>query len=38
MVNLEQLEKEIKKIKQRNKRVEDDKAWELSYTRRALLM
>lgn len=38
MANLEQLKKEIESIKQRNKRVEDDKAWEVSYTRRALLM
>lgn len=38
MTNLEQIEKEVENIKQRNKRVEDDKAWEASYTRRALLM
>ena len=31
------LEKEIAEIKQRNKRVEADKAWETSYSRRALL-
>jgi hypothetical protein len=31
------LENEIKKIKQRNKSVEADKAWETSYTRRLLL-
>ncbi|MDA2922909.1 hypothetical protein MYX07_06630 [Patescibacteria group bacterium AH-259-L07] len=38
MANLEQIEKEVEKIKQRNRRVEADKAWEVSYTRRALLM
>ncbi len=32
------LEKEVNKIKERNKRVEADKAWETSYSRRALLM
>ncbi len=37
MPKLEQLEKEIKKINDRNKNVEIDKAWETSYTRRALL-
>ena len=31
------LQKEIAAIKQRNQRVEDDKAWETSYTRRALI-
>ena len=29
-----ELEKEIEKIKQRNKRVEKDKAWETSMTRK----
>ena len=29
--------KEIEKIKQRNARVEADKAWEISFTRRAIL-
>jgi hypothetical protein len=38
MATLEQLEKEIEKIKARNKRVEKDKAWETSYFRRGLLM
>ena len=28
------LEKEIKEIKERNKRVETDKAWETSWTRK----
>ncbi|MFH1221893.1 MAG: hypothetical protein V1492_02295 [Candidatus Micrarchaeota archaeon] len=38
MATLEQLEKEIAIIKQRNERVEADKSWETSYTRRGLLM
>ena len=32
------LEKEIKEIKERNKRVEKDKAWETSLTRRICIM
>lgn len=32
------LEKEIKNIKERNKRVELDKAWETSWTRRICIM
>ena len=32
------LEKEIEKIKERNKRVELDKAWETSWTRRICIM
>ncbi len=32
------LEKEIKKIQERNKRVELDKAWETSWTRRICIM
>lgn len=32
------LEKEIKKIHERNKRVELDKAWETSWTRRICIM
>ena len=31
------LEKRIKNLEERNKRVEADKAWETSYTRRLLL-
>ncbi len=31
------LEEEIEKIKERNKKVEIDKAWEISFTRRALI-
>ena len=30
----QELEKEIEQIKERNKRVELDKAWETSWTRR----
>ena len=32
------IEKEIKDIKERNKRVEKDKAWETSWTRRICIM
>ena len=32
------LEEEIKKIQERNKRVELDKAWEISWTRRICIM
>ena len=32
------IEKEIKDIKERNKRVEKDKAWETSMTRRICIM
>lgn len=35
---ISKLEKEISKIKKRNKRVEADKSWELSWTRRAVVM
>jgi len=38
MTTIEQLEEEIKKIKERNKRVEIDKMWETSYARRVLLV
>lgn len=38
MASLEQLEKEIEEIKERNRRVESDKAWELSVMRIILLM
>ncbi|MCK4635063.1 MAG: hypothetical protein KAT37_04265 [Candidatus Aenigmarchaeota archaeon] len=37
-MNIKQLEKEIEKIKERNREVEDNKAWETSYTRRILLV
>ena len=33
-MELEKLEQEISKIKERNKRVELDKKWETSWTRR----
>lgn len=32
------IEKEIREIKERNRNVEADKAWETSYARRSLLM
>ena len=37
MATIRQLEKKVEAIENRNKRVETDKAWETSYTRRALL-
>jgi hypothetical protein len=37
-MDLEQLQKDIDIIKNRNQKVESDKAWETSYTRRLLLM
>ncbi len=36
-MKLEDLEKEIRSIKSRNKKVEGDKAWETSFTRRILV-
>jgi len=36
--NIRDLEKKLNTIEERNKKVESDKAWEISYTRRALLM
>lgn len=38
MVSVEDLEKEILLIKNRNKKVEIDKAWETSWTRKLLLI
>lgn len=38
MIPLKEVEKEINKIKQRNKRVEADKAWEISLFRRAVIV
>lgn len=35
---MEELEVEIEKIKERNKRVEKDKAWETSWIRRICIM
>ena len=37
-MNTNELTKEIEKIKERNKRVETDKAWETSWTRRICIM
>jgi len=37
MATLNELESEINTIKERNKRVEKDKAWETSWTRRILI-
>lgn len=37
-MNLEQIEKDIEIIKNRNQKVESDKSWEISYTRRILLI
>ncbi|UCG95131.1 MAG: hypothetical protein JSV92_03745 [archaeon] len=38
MTTLKELEKEVREIKERNRRVEGDKAWEISWTRRFLLV
>jgi hypothetical protein len=38
MASIKELEKRISAVEARNKRVESDKAWELSYARRALLI
>jgi hypothetical protein len=38
MATIADLEKEIEKLKERNKRVELDKSWETSVTRRGLLV
>ena len=38
MPTLKSLQKEIATIKDRNKRVEQDKAWETSWTRRLLIL
>jgi hypothetical protein len=38
MNDLQKIQKEIEEIKQRNKTVERNKAWEVSYTRRLLLI
>lgn len=37
MIKISELESEIQKLKQRNKRVELDKEWEGSYIRRILI-
>ena len=36
-MNQKEIEREIRNLKYRNKRVEADKAWELSWTRKILL-
>jgi len=38
MVSIDKLENQVKEIQDRNRRVEKDKEWEQSYTRRLLLM
>ncbi|MFH0949518.1 MAG: hypothetical protein V1802_03450 [Candidatus Aenigmatarchaeota archaeon] len=38
MASLKDLESKIKDIENRNKRVETNKSWEISYTRRILLI
>jgi len=38
MPSLKELEKRVRSIEERNRRVESDKAWETSYTRRSLLV
>lgn len=38
MTDLSNLENRVSKIEERNKKVEKDKAWETSFTRRVLLI
>jgi hypothetical protein len=38
MTTIEELKKELDEIKIRNKRVESDKAWETSWTRKLLIL
>jgi hypothetical protein len=38
MLTIEELQLEIDAIKQRNQRVETDKAWETSWTRRIMIL
>ncbi len=38
MATLEELEFEIEEIKKRNRRVEEDKAWETSLTRKLVIL
>jgi len=38
MATIQQLEEEISKIKERNKRVETEKTWETSWTRRIMIV
>jgi len=37
MVNIQELKKQINQLKQRNKKVEADKAWETSFTRKIII-
>ena len=37
MENIQEINREIEKLKERNKRVEMNKAWELSWTRKLIL-
>jgi polyferredoxin len=38
MTDIEEIKKELNEIKARNKRVEVDKAWETSWTRKLLIL
>lgn len=38
MPTIEELQQEIEKIKERNKRVEADKAWETSWARKVVIL
>lgn len=38
MATIEELQLEIEEIKKRNKRVEADKAWETSWTRKIIIL
>ncbi|MBI2018467.1 hypothetical protein HYS96_02055 [Candidatus Daviesbacteria bacterium] len=38
MATIAELEKEVEAIKQRNKRVENEKSWETSWTRRVVIV
>ena len=38
MTSIDELQKEIDQLKARNRRVEADKAWETSWTRRLLIL
>lgn len=38
MVTIQDLENEIQKIKERNNRVEADKAWEVSWSRKVVIV
>ncbi len=38
MITLKSLAREVEALKERNRRVESGKAWEISYTRKMILM